>query len=113
MGIAALFVGILVALAIVSAIVYGTVVGLAHGWRFLWRNLVQEQGSPIEWDSGQARVVPCWEEKECPPSVRQACPAYLRRQEDLPCWLANLQSEGKLRVSCLTCERFSIKELVA
>ncbi len=113
MGIAALFVGILVAVVIVSAIVYGTVIGLAHGWRFLWRNLMEDQGSRIEMAEGQAKELPCWEEKECPPSVRQACPAYLRRKEGLPCWLANLQSEGKLRVSCLTCERFSIKELVA
>ena len=114
MGLAALFVGLLIAVAIVVTIVYGSIVGLVRAGRLLWRFLMPEEGSEEDAESeGDTVGLPCWEEKDCPPSVRDVCSAYLRRSENLPCWLANLQAEGRLRVSCLTCQRFDASALVA
>ncbi len=114
MGLAALFVGILIAVAIVVTIVYGSILGLVRAGRFLWRFLMPEETSEEAAESGESSgELPCWEEKACPPSVRDVCSAYLRRSENLPCWLANLQADGRLRVSCLTCQRFDASMLVA
>ena len=111
MGLAALMVGLLIAGVLVVSIAYGVILGLMRLGEFLWRLLVEEpEMAPT---SGALATAPCWEAKGCPPAVREACPAYQQRQEDLPCWLTNMRTEGRLRVSCLTCSRFSVADLVA
>ena len=45
--------------------------------------------------------VPCWEVFDCPPRLRDRCPAYL--QPDLPCWECH-RSNGQLQSACLTCK---------
>ena len=113
MGLAALFVGGMIALAIAVAIVYGIFVGLVRFGRFLWRLVV---GPEAQLDAvateGGSRGPPCWEDKDCPETARQSFPAFLGR-DGLPCWLANLRVEGHLRVDCLTCRRFNLAELLA
>lgn len=114
MGFAALVVGGLIALAIATAIVYGIFVGLARFARFLWHLLVGPEAQ-AEGAAGREEGVPtppCWEEKDCPPAARGTCPAYLQK-DGLPCWLANMKAEGRLRVDCLTCRRFSLADLLA
>jgi hypothetical protein len=47
----------------------------------------------------------CWEIKNCDPTTRETCPAYLRPQ--IPCWLA-LQVAGRgLPEECFACEAFN------
>jgi hypothetical protein len=47
---------------------------------------------------------PCWEIKNCDPTIRESCPAYQRPQ--IPCWLA-LQVAGRdLPEECFSCEIF-------
>ena len=113
MGLAALVVGAVIALAIAVSIAYGTFVGLVGLGRFLWRFLVSPDAGQTEGVAAQGANPICWEEKECPPPVREACPAYSRRSEGLPCWLANLRAEGALRPVCLSCGLFSMRDLVA
>lgn len=113
MGLAALFVGVLIAVAIAVAIVYGTFVGLVRAGQAIWKFLVPEEAEDLAASEEETSAVPCWEEKDCPPSVRDACPAYIRRTEGLPCWLTNMRAEGRLKVSCLTCARFNVADLVA
>ena len=111
MGLAAIFMGALIALALLVAVAYGMYIGLARAGLWLWRLLL---GEVAEADAEvSAASVPCWEEKQCSTSLREVCPAYIRSDDDLPCWLTNLRAEGKLRVECLTCHRFSVAELVA
>lgn len=113
MGIAAIVVGGLIALVIAVAIIYGTVVGLSRAGRFVWRLLVPESAEASgSATPGAASEVPCWTDKECPTAMKESCPAYLQK-EGLPCWLANLRAEGRLRTECLTCKRFNIADLVA
>lgn len=113
MALAALFVGGLIALAIVVAIVYGIFLGLVRFGRFMWRLLVGPEARPAPAEEvGPAARLPCWEEKHCPIAVRETCPAYLQT-DGLPCWLANLRAEGRLRVDCVTCNRFNLAELLA
>ncbi len=113
MGLAALAVGAMIAVAIAMCIVYGTFVGLARFGRFLWRLLVVPEGGRNAGVEG-ARASPiCWNEKQCPPPVREACPAYVQRAEALPCWLTNLRAEGRPRPACFSCNLFSIRDLVA
>ncbi len=108
MGLAALFVVVVIALATVAAIAYGTMVGLARAGRFLWRFLVEPEGPAVQ---AEAAGVPCWVQKECPPPVRESCSAY-HDKEGLPCWLVNMRAEGRLRASCLTCSRFDVGALI-
>ncbi len=113
MGLAALVVVAVIALAIAVSIVYGTFVGLARLGQFLWRLLVAPEGGRNA-EVATARASPiCWEEKQCPPPVREACPAYVQRAETLSCWLTNLRAEGGLRPACFSCSLFSIRDLVA
>ncbi len=114
MGLAALFAGILIALAIAVIIVYGSVLGLIRAGRFLWRFLIPEERDLEDTEMSEAPTEsPCWEENNCPPSARDKCSAYVRRNDGLPCWLANLQADGRMRASCLTCKRFDLKVLAA
>lgn len=113
MGFAALVVGGLIALAIAVAIVYGIFVGLARFARFLWHLLVGPEAQ-AEVAGGHGEEIagqPCWEEKDCPQTVRETCPSYLQK-DGLPCWLANMKAEGRLRVDCLTCRRFNLADLL-
>ncbi len=113
MGIAALAVAGLMGLVVAIAVVYGTCLGLYRGGRFLWRLLVPEESG--EATSGMAEdssVSQCWQDKDCPAALRDTCPAY-KQKEHLPCWLAILRGEGRLRVNCLTCQRFDVADLVA
>ncbi len=112
MGLAALFVGGLIALAIVVAIVYGVFVGLVRLGSFLWRVLVGPEEQLAAVSEGEVGSGRCWEERDCPEVARESCPAYLQK-DGLPCWLANLRAEGRLRVDCLTCRRFNLAELLA
>ena len=113
MGLAALVVGVLIALTIAVTVAYGTLVGMARAGRFLWRFLVPEEGLGTTDMEPAYADLRCWTEKQCPPSVREACPAYVQRVEELPCWLTNLRAEGSLRPACFTCHQFSIRDLVA
>ena len=113
MGLAALIVGAVIALAIAVCIVYGACVGLARFARLLWRLLVVPEGGRTAGVAVASASPICWEEKQCPPPVREACPAYVQRAEAFPCWLTNLRAEGGLRPACFSCTRFSIRELVA
>ncbi len=113
MGIAAVVVGGLIALAIAVAIIYGIFVGLARAGRFMWRLLVPEAAQVSDSTTAEpADEAPCWEDKECPSALKESCPAYLQK-DGIPCWLANLRTEGRLRTPCLTCRRFSVARLVA
>ena len=114
MGLAAIFVGGLIALAIVVAIIYGAFVGLMRFGRFLWWLLVgpEAQVGAIGSAGEEALRLPCWQEKNCPAQVRETCPAYLQKG-NLPCWLATLRDEGRLRVDCLACKRFSVADMMA
>ena len=109
MGVAALVVGIFIVATLGVAILYGTIVGMGRFGRLLWRVLVAVPNSEVQ---EAVAGVSCWEDNECPPSVRDACPAFMQRDERLPCWLTNLRAEGHLRVACLTCDRFKVADLV-
>lgn len=111
MGLAAIVAAGLIALAIVVAILYATFTGLVRAGRFLWRLLVPEESEGAKTTAESAAGLPCWQEKNCPASVRESCPAYLQK-EGLRCWLAILRAEGRLRVDCLTCNRFNVADLI-
>ena len=114
MGLAALFVGVVAAVTIVITIVYGATVGLVSLGRSLWRFLaVGPTGDGVGAVAKASATLPCFQEKDCPPSVREECPVYLQWDEDLPCWLTALRAENRLRPSCLTCSRFKVTDLVA
>lgn len=113
MGLAALAVGAMIALAIAVFIVYGTFVGLTRFGRLLWRLLLAPEAGQNP-AMARARANPtCWDEKQCPPPVREACPAYVQRAEAFPCWLTNLRASGSLRPACFSCNLFSVRDLVA
>jgi hypothetical protein len=48
--------------------------------------------------------VRCWEQSDCPPEKRDACPAYLR--PSVPCWQVFRAKSGELAVDCLRCGVF-------
>ena len=71
MGLAALVVGAIIVLAVAVSIVYGTLVGLARLGRLLWRLFVVPEGErPAQVELAQASPR-CWEDKQCPPPVRE------------------------------------------
>ncbi|MEW6231880.1 MAG: hypothetical protein AB1566_06150 [Chloroflexota bacterium] len=43
----------------------------------------------------------CWDVKNCPPQVREKCPAYSHPK--MPCWLAIQLVEGRTPTDCATC----------
>jgi hypothetical protein len=51
-----------------------------------------------------ANHVPCWQQRECTPEQRAACPAYLNSQ--IPCWQIFRDKDGCLREACLKCDVF-------
>jgi hypothetical protein len=51
----------------------------------------------------QAYQIRCWEQRECPPEVRAACPAF---GADRPCWQVMRQTTGRLPEACFDCEVF-------
>ncbi len=51
-----------------------------------------------------AAEAPCWEQKQCPPETREACPAA--RNVALPCWLVRRDAEGCLPDGCFACALF-------
>jgi hypothetical protein len=44
-------------------------------------------------------LVPCWETMNCPPSIREKCPAY--GVSSIPCW--EVKSNGNLPAACQAC----------
>ena len=107
MGLAALAVVFLLVAVLGVAIVYGFFIGIVRGSAVLWRFLVGGSEEKV------LSSPPCWETNRCPETVREKCPAHLQWAEKLPCWLTNLTNEGRLRVNCLTCPRFSVTDLAA
>jgi len=53
--------------------------------------------------------VPCWVMRDCPPEVREACPAY--RHPEQPCWQVIRNGNGRVRECCLECEVFRTASL--
>ncbi len=48
--------------------------------------------------------LPCWQIRDCPAAVREACPAY--RQSEIPCWELLRGPDGRLQQKCLSCQVF-------
>jgi len=46
----------------------------------------------------------CWEVRDCPPEVRDSCPAYAH--PEMPCWQVFRNGGGRLKEECLDCELF-------
>ena len=114
MGLAALFTGVLILLAVIATVLYGTYVGIVRGGALVWRFLLGEtEGREVIYSSNGTPSTPCWEDENCPPAAREACPAYAHWDEELPCWLATLRNEGRLRLGCLTCNRLKVADVVA
>jgi hypothetical protein len=59
--------------------------------------------SPIGLGAAPAEVR-CWEQADCPPEKREACPAYA--QPSTPCWQLFRTTDGELAVGCLRCDVF-------
>jgi hypothetical protein len=51
-----------------------------------------------------ANEAPCWEQRNCPPEIRERCPAP--RTPALPCWLVRRDAEGCLPEACFACALF-------
>ena len=114
MGLAALFAGVLIVLALAVAILYGTYLGLVRGGQWVWRFLLgQSLDQQVPYSDRDPLSIACWGDKDCPSSLRDACAAFIQAAEGLPCWVANLRAEGKLRPACLPCHRFKVTHLVA
>ena len=48
--------------------------------------------------------VPCWDQRNCPPELRNNCRAYL--QQGIPCWQLYRDQDGRLKEACLSCDVF-------
>lgn len=46
----------------------------------------------------------CWEVRNCPPELRDRCPAYLR--SEAPCWQVMRQMTGRMPARCFDCKVF-------
>ena len=121
MGLAALLVLVALGIGIVVACVYGMCVGLARLAKLVWGAIQPETSAPrrlpdVRVGTGLVPAAqpialqPCWDTRNCAPEAREKCPAYARKE--LPCWLANMQSAGKLKHECLTCSHFSMVSLM-
>ena len=42
----------------------------------------------LDWQKDHRKQPPCWQTKNCPPEVRDDCPAYQYRVKDV-CWLVS------------------------
>lgn len=49
---------------------------------------------------------PCWEQRDCSPARRAACPAYTR--PSLACWCARQEVDGLLPTACAACGIFHL-----
>jgi uncharacterized SAM-binding protein YcdF (DUF218 family) len=63
---------------------------------------VEEMGIPIVPVKGsQVLTLPaCWEYMDCPPRMREVCPAY--GHKETPCW-EQVRSNGNLQHNCRNC----------
>jgi MerR family transcriptional regulator, heat shock protein HspR len=50
-------------------------------------------------------MIPCWSIKDCPPGVRDACPAFDRVEK--PCWLITDKPWDCRNAECRTCEVYT------
>ncbi len=48
--------------------------------------------------------IPCWQIRDCPAALREACPAY--QQSETPCWELLRDPDGRLQQKCLSCQVF-------
>lgn len=58
-----------------------------------------------------AVTIPCWVFNNCEESKRHDCAAY--KQPGIPCFLARLQSEGKMPSDCPDCEMYALATVPA
>jgi len=121
MGLAALLVLVALGIGLVVACAYVVCVGLARLARLVWGAMQPETATPRRLPDARMGTVltpgtqpvtlqPCWEARGCVPEAREKCPAYVHKE--LPCWLANMQSAGKLKHECLACSHFSLVGLM-
>ena len=47
------------------------------------------------------KTISCWESRQCPPEVRDQCPAYTLAP--IPCWVACQLANGERSRPCATC----------
>lgn len=47
---------------------------------------------------------PCWDVHNCPPEMRESCPAHAH--QEIPCWQVFRSPDGPLKESCLDCAVF-------
>ena len=114
MGPAVLFLGVGILLVLLAAILYGTYLGVVRGGTLVWRFLLdqsEERDGLCPDNGGMSK--PCWEAKNCPPATLKACPIFARRDEETPCWVTSLRNNGRLRLGCQSCNRFSLADVVA
>lgn len=124
MAIAGFVVLIIVALVVLVFAIYGLFLGMARLGRLVARAyewlvapdadlLRYEKGAPLEQLMQLQPASSCWDLQQCPPKIRDSCPAYIH--SNLPCWVACMLEEphNKVKPDCLSCRCFSLPELAA
>ena len=90
---------------------FGIPIGLTLLIAYTLRRLDERWKSELDLDRVRAhslgadvRQVRCWEQVDCPASVREGCAAYA--QPAVSCWQVFRSENNLLKEECLTCDVF-------
>lgn len=93
------------------------VVALGYGMKRLVRHWEKEEAEPVQprpsiplamstpAAAPSKKNIPCWVFNNCDEKKRNACPAYA--SPSLACWVARLQSEGRVPAKCAGCTLYT------
>lgn len=73
-------------------------------WLRCLRSMVHEEGYSLPGIAKLLQLAPCWEIKNCPPEVRDACEAKVDAR--IPCWEVMKDRCGRGEKQCAECEVF-------
>lgn len=97
---------------------FGIPIGLTLLIAFTLKRLDERWKSELDLDKvhvhslgADARQVRCWEQMDCPASIRDGCAAYA--QPAVSCWQVFRAENNLLKEECLTCEVFLSAPLIS
>jgi len=80
-------------------------------WLRCLRAMVHEDGYSLPGISKLLDLAPCWDIKNCPPEVRDACEAKVDAR--LPCWTVMKGRCTRGAQSCQDCEVYATRDKIA
>jgi hypothetical protein len=69
-----------------------------------WQVEAEQEGIERLTQPGLVSQIRCWVLNDCPPEMRERCPAYA--QLNTPCWHVFRDGNGQMKEQCLDCEVF-------